>query len=376
MLLRFLHVNRRALIKDAGLLVSGLALGSVGGYLSSRGETVQNPLYTTVTRLLTQTQTITQSPTPRISELRIGFVPNLYRAPIYMGEKYGVFARYGLNPTRVEVPAGSGPSIEALISGTVDITSIDWVSVLKLAESRGIHLKVVHNWLVMGSYKGQKSNPNHGAALIVKKDSKIEKLEQLKGKKVAINALNALPHMSLSILLNKVGVNPSKDVEWVEVAFNRMPGPLSAGQVDAAVMIEPFLTLVISQDIGRAVVDPPVLPYPNLYLPTLGDPLFVTGYFTSEQIWNNKREAIRNTVAALADCIRYMYGDIEDTIKTTAKELNVNENIVEKALSGGFFVANPEGFKDHKMLDNQVKALTEIGFLQKEIDTSKFALEL
>ncbi|MCS6784677.1 MAG: ABC transporter substrate-binding protein, partial [Candidatus Caldarchaeum sp.] len=287
-----------------------------------------------------------------------------------MAEKYEVFTRYRLKPERVDIPAGSGPSIEALLSGTVDITSIDWVSVLKLAESRGIYLKAVHNWLIMGSYKGGTSDPSHGSALVVKSDSNIQRLEQLKGKRVAVNALNALPHMALSILLTRVGLNPAKDVEWVEIPFLRMAAPLAAGQVDGAVMVEPFMTAVVKQGIGRPLTDPPTLPYPNLYIAAIGNPLFVTGYFTSEQTWHNKRTTIQNAASALADGIRYMYGDLEETIKHTAAELNMSEDIIKEALPGVFFVAEPNRFREHRMLENQIEALTKIGFHQKPVDTS------
>lgn len=87
-----------------------------------------------------------------------------------------------------------------------------------------------------------------------KKGSGIDTVADLKGKRIAINDLNTIPHLSVQAAVTKAGLDPD-DVEFVILPFPAILDALSGGQVDAAYLVEPFYTLAKSQDAITEIYD-------------------------------------------------------------------------------------------------------------------------
>jgi NitT/TauT family transport system substrate-binding protein len=79
-------------------------------------------------------------------------------------------------------------------------------------------------------------------ALVAAPGQTIRRARDLVGKRIAIDAKNTIAHVGLLRWLKRNGVS-SGDVQLVEIPFAQMLGPLTHGDVDAAVLPEPFLTL-------------------------------------------------------------------------------------------------------------------------------------
>lgn len=131
--------------------MSSLLAGTGGYILGQRTQPIS-----TVTATITQTlrETTVAATQPRKQTITIGEVPVFAIAPLYIALEKDLFSKEGLEPQLKPIPAGSGPSIEAILSRSVDVSSVDYASVMKLAEARGIYLKVVHNLYAVGDYRG------------------------------------------------------------------------------------------------------------------------------------------------------------------------------------------------------------------------------
>jgi len=77
----------------------------------------------------------------------------------------------------------------------------------------------------------------------VKDDSPIKTVADLKGKTIGINVIGAGTQGPLNVLLKKNGVDPDKDLKWVEVSFPLSEQALRTGRVDAVNMVQPFAAL-------------------------------------------------------------------------------------------------------------------------------------
>jgi NitT/TauT family transport system substrate-binding protein len=145
----------------------------------------------------------------------------------------GFFAKQGLDAKLVIV---SDPSqlVASLLSGDAQFASLN-VGGAAILKSRNAPLRMVTSgamyrpkapttWLVAGPGK------------------KISRARDLVGKLVAIDATNTIAHIGLLKWLKTKGV-AAGDVRFVEIPFAQMLGPLRRGDVDAAVLPEPFLTL-------------------------------------------------------------------------------------------------------------------------------------
>jgi NitT/TauT family transport system substrate-binding protein len=129
------------------------------------------------------------------------------------------------------VTSGSD-AIADLIHGSVDVDQGQWTSDLG-AEAAGV---VKLHALAAG---------NAGAPgveqLMIAPGSPLRSVKDLAGKTIAVNALDGLPQFLTASVLATNGISPSQ-VHFVAVPFSTMGKALLTHRVDAAFMIEPFVT--------------------------------------------------------------------------------------------------------------------------------------
>jgi sulfonate transport system substrate-binding protein len=76
-------------------------------------------------------------------------------------------------------------------------------------------------------------------------DSPIKSTQDLKGKKVGINAFGSAVDLALRIKLKKDGIDPRKDLTIVEVAFPNQAAAIREKRIDCGILILPFMATEI-----------------------------------------------------------------------------------------------------------------------------------
>ena len=94
-----------------------------------------------------------------------------------------------------------------------------------------------------------------GAAIVVRADSPIKTVADLRGKKIA-NFPGALQDVLLRAKLKEAGLDPNKDVQLIKITWAEMPIALQRGDVDAYAGSEPNPTIAVAEGYGR------ILSYP------------------------------------------------------------------------------------------------------------------
>ena len=79
----------------------------------------------------------------------------------------------------------------------------------------------------------------------VLKDLPINSTQDLKGKKVGINAFGSAVDLALRVKLKKDGIDPRKDLTIVEVAFPNQAAAMREKRIDAGILILPFMNAEI-----------------------------------------------------------------------------------------------------------------------------------
>ena len=87
----------------------------------------------------------------------------------------------------------------------------------------------------------------------VLKDSPIQSTQDLKGKKVAINAFGSAVDLALRVKLKKDGIDPRKDLSIVEVAFPNQAAALREKRIDCGILILPFMNVELRKGDLRAL---------------------------------------------------------------------------------------------------------------------------
>lgn len=129
---------------------------------------------------------------------------------------------------------GSSPQIAALAAEEIDFAILSPSTLTRAVTNAGLDIKVVADVL-------QDGKPGHySQTFYVKASSGIAKIEDLKGKNVAVNAIGSAADTILRANLKKAGLDPQTAVNVVEVPFSNMLPMMQDGKVDAAPVDQPM----------------------------------------------------------------------------------------------------------------------------------------
>jgi ABC-type nitrate/sulfonate/bicarbonate transport system substrate-binding protein len=181
-------------------------------------------------------------------KVRIGYLRLTISLPTFVAAEKGLFEQAGL---KVELtPFESGTLIiSALIAGRIDANCSSAITGYWFAEQ-----STPDQFKIFLGY-GTPSRKNPTFVAIVKKDSPLKDLKDLKGKRVG-----TFPGAS-SVELARAIIRTQMDPEGVifqEVPPTILISALAAGQIDAFFAPEPLGMIAISQGIGRHLVDEPL----------------------------------------------------------------------------------------------------------------------
>ncbi len=150
------------------------------------------------------------------------------------GVQRGFFRAQGLD-LEVQTSAGGAAVIPALINGGLDVAGSNVVSAVT-AMNRGLPLAMV------GSGTSTSTDPGQDfSGILVPADSPIRSARDLAGKRIAVNTLRNINEIVIDASTRKVGGSLSS-AKLVEMGFPDMGPAVERGDVDAALMIEPFLS--------------------------------------------------------------------------------------------------------------------------------------
>jgi NitT/TauT family transport system substrate-binding protein len=173
------------------------------------------------------------------TKLRISTIPIIDTAPLQVGIAKGFFAAEGLEVDTTPTPGGAA-GLPALAAGQVQITFSNIISIV-LGAKQGLGFEIIS----AGSNTGDK--PPDLAALVAKKGSTFKTGKDFEGKRVAVNTRNNIIWLYARAWVQATGGNPDA-VTYLEVPFPQMIDALKADRVDAAFVVEPFLSAGLKSD--------------------------------------------------------------------------------------------------------------------------------
>ena len=219
--------------------------------------------------------------------VKLGVIPIVDVAPVYLGQKKGFYAKHGLKLSLTTAQGGAA-IVPGVVSGQFQFGFSNMTS-LMVAQSNNVPVRAIANGVASTGVTGKDFG-----AITVKKGSAISSPKQLEGKKVAVNTLKNINETAVRESVRKAGGDPAK-VKFVELAFDQMPAALDSGQIDAAMVVEPALATVRSQgatEIASSLVD-------------VAKDLTVAMYFTSNRYAQQHPDTVKKFQAATAESLAY-----------------------------------------------------------------------
>jgi NitT/TauT family transport system substrate-binding protein len=219
--------------------------------------------------------------------LNVGVIPIADVAPLYLGIDKGFFEEQQLT-IKPQLAEGGAAITPAVLSGDFQIGFSNTISLL-IAASEDLPVQIISQGVL-----GGKTEKEAWADLLVLKDGPIKQPKDLEGKTIAVNTLENICEVTIKASLEKDGVDVDT-LKFTEVPFPDMNAALEAGRVDAACVVEPF----VSQ--GKAGAARGIAPF---YVRTAPD-LTVATYFTSTQYAEENPDVVDRFVEAMSKSLTY-----------------------------------------------------------------------
>jgi NitT/TauT family transport system substrate-binding protein len=216
-----------------------------------------------------------------ITTVRVGVLPVGDVAPLFLGVEKGFFHAEDLK-IEPQFADGGAAIVPAVMSGDLDI-GFSNVTSLAIAASELLPVRIIAHGAAAGTDADDAPD-----ALMVREDSDIRTARDLEGKTVAVNALNNVSTLATNRALERSGVD-YRDVEYTEVPYPEIPAAVAAGRVDAAFVVEPFVT-DIKRAGGRAILHPMERTERNYTIAT---------YFASERFIEGEPDVLERFVRAV-----------------------------------------------------------------------------
>jgi ABC-type nitrate/sulfonate/bicarbonate transport system substrate-binding protein len=171
--------------------------------------------------------------------IRIGYPSGLNaQIPIVM-EKAGLAPKFDLAASYSGFQNGP-PMMEALVAGQLDAVITSPLPPIVLTSKLPDSIVIV---AALG-------NSSH--ALLAPKDSPVNRVTDLRGKKIGVS-FTTDSHLDLIMTLKENGLDPKTDVELVNLPPNELPAALDKALVDAALLRQPQVLRLIEGTGARAI---------------------------------------------------------------------------------------------------------------------------
>jgi NitT/TauT family transport system substrate-binding protein len=286
----------------------------------------------------------------KLTPVRAAYIPVVSWLPAWVAKEKGIFEANGLDVTLSVtqnlsvLPATLGRQFDFAPSTPPDLIK---------AVLAGIDVVAVAG-------QGIETKDNPSTHLIVRKDSAITGMQDLKGKVIATPTLGAIIHVSVLHGLKKNGIDPNS-IRAVEVPFPNMPDQLKAGNVDAVEALEPFAGQLLAAG-NRSLGDP---------LLSVSDEVLYT-FWISESKWATDNHAVIEAwIASLNQAKQFMDANPEEARAILAKYTKLPEAVVQKIPFVTYrFSLDPQDFAVW------VNVLKDLGQITRSVDENSLVVKL
>lgn len=246
----------------------------------------------------------------------VGMLPILPTAALHAGIEEGFFSDQGL---RLEIETGQGGAalLPSVASGQLDFATSNPASLLQ-ARSQGLDVKVIAHWT------SSRAEGEDASAVLAPGDSGIDSARDLSGRTVAVNTLQGMGGLTIGEAVRQDGGDPAS-VDFVELGFPDMPAAVEQGNIDAAWVPEPFITLMLDSG-GQVVTYPGQESVP-------GHPTQM--FFTSGEIVESEPELVEAMTTAVNDTVEFAEAN-PDAVRDAADFLDMDAALIERVRMESF----------------------------------------
>lgn len=243
------------------------------------------------------------------AKVTVGVIPIIDVAPIYLGKRKGFFSGRGIDLT-LAPEQGGAPIVKGVLAGKYQF-GFSNVTSLMAAQAGGAPVRAVANGVASTGRAGRDFS-----AVVVRDGSPIRSAKDLAGKRIAVNTLKNIGDTTVRQSVRRAG-GRAEDIRFQAMPFGEMPGALRAGKVDAAWVVEPQLSEVLTAG-GQVVA--------SNYVDTAAD-LTVALYFTSQPTIDKDAGLVQRFTEAVRESLRYAADHPDEVRDTVGTYTPINDTV-------------------------------------------------
>ena len=149
----------------------------------------------------------------------------------------------------------------------------------------------------------------------------IKRVEDLKGKKFGISSFGGTPHSEAVMILRKYGMNPEKDVTFLQIGGSSSRyAALDSGSIDAAMLVPPFNKLAAKRGFNE------ILSFNEIMSIPLG------GLTVHTQRMKEKPDEIVRMIKAMLKGVNYIRNNQAEILSIMASKWGIKEADVREGI--------------------------------------------
>jgi NitT/TauT family transport system substrate-binding protein len=228
----------------------------------------------------------------KLVPLKVGTLKISALTNVWVAKQAGIFEKNGLDVELIQFRSGN-EAIAAQRGGHVDIV-LSIPGTAMTANERGFDL------VLLAQNETAQKDPPDASAFMVRKDSGLNSVADLVGKKFALSNLHSQLHVAAQVVLKKHGVDPAKTT-FLELPFSSHTDALKSKQIDVAVSLDPWTTQMRTSDWAKVLSWDYV---ESLPLQPIGS------WYARADFVKNNTDTVTRFAKSIRDSIEYMNEDV------------------------------------------------------------------
>jgi NitT/TauT family transport system substrate-binding protein len=277
----------------------------------------------------------------------IGILRGPDDSPIELAAKDGIFKKYGLDP-KITI-FQSGPTMyPAIGNGSLDMGETNYVNYFSAVDQHTFDAKIIGDAM---------SATPQALVLLVPPNSPIKTPADLAGKTIATQAPGNICELLVRDLMRANNLDPNSPQYIGSVKFPQMQAALKTGQVDAAVIFDPFVTQAERQDGDK-------IPFPLITQATNDIPL--SGYAAGSKFVKDNPKTVAAFQKALVEAHEKITNRSE-MAKVMPNLTGVDPSLVPMLNLGSFPVS-----LDATRLQRVITLMKQYGYIKDDLQAKDF----
>lgn len=277
--------------------------------------------------------------------------------PVFVAQGSGIFQKNGLN-VELQFFETAQPLMDALCGGKLDIAGYTAFPITFAGQARS---KTELNYTT-----AMLEDDAHPISMfVVKADSNITSLAELKGKKIGILPTYAYK-VWLELVLKQNGIQP-EEVTIQQVAPALSATTLQSGGVDVLFTNDPAVTVTVQKGIGKILIPGAVVPK------YLGKPFFFASFNMTKSFVNKNPDSAKKIVKSLDEAIAFIHANPAEAKKIMAQFLPEAQRGMAGKFADSLYLPSAEVQPDalSKLQDEFLKQ----GIVKEKLDLSAAVLK-